>query len=71
MKSVVALEEFQKIIQQDQANISFCESELNWIENRKADWSSDRIRVGVIGVTSSGKSTLINAILGKIGRAHV
>ena len=64
MKSVVALEEFQKIIQQDQANISFCESELNWIENRKADWSSDRIRVGVIGVTSSGKSTLINAILG-------
>lgn len=64
MKSVVALEEFQKIIQRDQANTSFCESELNWIKNRKTDWSSDRIRVGVIGVTSSGKSTLINAILG-------
>ena len=64
MKSVVALEEFQKIIQRDPANISFCESELSWIENRKTDWSSDRIRVGVIGVTSSGKSTLINAILG-------
>lgn len=64
MKSVVALEEFQKVIQRDSANASFCESELNWIENRKVDWSSDRIRVGVIGVTSSGKSTLINAILG-------
>ena len=55
---------FQKVIQQNPANASFCESELNWIENRKLDWSSDRIRVGVIGVTSSGKSTLINAILG-------
>lgn len=64
MKSTTALDEFQKIIQQYSANTSFCESELRWIENRKSDWNFDRIRVGVIGVTSSGKSTLINAILG-------
>lgn len=64
MKSTTALDEFQRIIHQNSANTSFCESELRWIEHRKSDWGSDRIRVGVIGVTSSGKSTLINAILG-------
>lgn len=64
MKSMTALDEFQEIIQQYSANTSFCESELRWIESRKNDWDFDRIRVGVIGVTSSGKSTLINAILG-------
>lgn len=64
MKSVFALEKFQQFIQQEPTYTNFCESELSWIENRKLDWSTDRIRVGVIGVTSSGKSTLINAILG-------
>ena len=64
MTSIIALEKFQEIIRQDPNNIIFCERELDWIENRIHDWSSDRIRVGVIGVTSSGKSTLINAVLG-------
>lgn len=64
MKSIIALETYQKIIQQEPANRNFCKNELRWIENRKLDWGFDRIRVGVIGVTSSGKSTLINAILG-------
>ena len=64
MESAIALEEFQKIVQQHPKNADFCERELNWIKNRSLDWHSDRIRVGVIGVTSSGKSTLINAILG-------
>lgn len=64
MKSIVVLETYQKIIQQEPANRNFCKNELRWIENRRLDWGYDRIRVGVIGVTSSGKSTLINAILG-------
>lgn len=64
MKSIIALETYQKIIQQEPANRDFCKNELCWIENRRLDWGYDRIRVGVIGVTSSGKSTLINAILG-------
>ena len=64
MTSIIALKKFQEIIRQDPNNIIFCERELDWIENRIHDWSSDRIRVGVIGVTSSGKSTLINSVLG-------
>ncbi|KUO74926.1 MAG: hypothetical protein APF81_08210 [Desulfosporosinus sp. BRH_c37] len=40
------------------------EYEVDWLEQRKVKWSNNKIRIGVIGVTSSGKSTLINAILG-------
>lgn len=40
------------------------ESEIKLLNQRKEQWQSDKIRIGVIGVTSSGKSTLINAILG-------
>jgi len=40
------------------------EYEVDWLQQRKVKWSSNKIRIGVIGVTSSGKSTLINAILG-------
>ncbi len=39
-------------------------SDIEWLNSRKHHWGKDKIRVGVIGVTSSGKSTLINAILG-------
>ena len=39
--------------------------ELEWLNARKNKWSSNKIRVGFIGVTSSGKSTLLNAILGE------
>jgi len=38
--------------------------EVDWLQQRKVKWSTNKIRIGVIGVTSSGKSTLINAILG-------
>lgn len=38
--------------------------EVDWLQQRRVKWSSNKIRIGVIGVTSSGKSTLINAILG-------
>ncbi|MBD5133064.1 MAG: hypothetical protein HDT38_01115 [Clostridiales bacterium] len=65
MNSLEALREFQTVVRQDQYTINYCGRELNWIRNRAQDWASDRIRVGVIGVTSSGKSTLINAILGE------
>ena len=65
MNSLEALHEFQTVISQDRYTKDYCSRELNWIQSREQDWASDRIRVGVVGVTSSGKSTLINAILGK------
>lgn len=39
--------------------------DIKWLEDRKIKWDKNKIRVGIIGITSSGKSTLINAILGK------
>lgn len=42
----------------------FCKDSLEWVRARKTDWETDFVRVGVMGVTSGGKSTLVNAILG-------
>lgn len=39
--------------------------DIIWLENRKEKWQNNKVRVGIIGITSSGKSTLINAIIGK------
>ena len=40
-------------------------SELDNFRNRKTQAESNKYRLGVIGVTSSGKSTMINALLGE------
>lgn len=40
-------------------------ADIKWLEDRKIKWDRNKIRVGIIGITSSGKSTLINSILGK------
>lgn len=65
LSSKEALQDFQQIIAADPNLEEFCASEQSWIKSRRQDWERDRIRVGVIGVTSSGKSTLVNAILGR------
>lgn len=40
-------------------------SELDNFQNRKIQANSNTYRLGVIGVTSSGKSTMINSLLGE------
>lgn len=40
-------------------------SELENFQNRKRQADSNKYRLGVIGVTSSGKSTMINSLLGE------
>lgn len=65
MNNKEALQEFQKMIEKEPSISAFCSSEQKWIADRRRDWECDRIQVGVIGVTSCGKSTLVNAILGQ------
>lgn len=36
---------------------------IRWLERRRTLWASRGWRVGLIGITSSGKSTLVNALL--------
>ncbi|MDE6144632.1 MAG: dynamin family protein, partial [Muribaculaceae bacterium] len=59
--SIDAIIKLKQILSSDN---SFSE-EIRELDRKKAMWELDMIRVGVIGVTSSGKSTMINALLGE------
>ena len=64
MDSIRFLEEYENALHGDSQMAKLFEDKLGWIHSRKDDWKDDKIRVGIIGDTSSGKSTMINAILG-------
>ncbi len=64
MNSIDFIEELLKELSFDNDIKMIYNHKYNWAIYRKNAWEGDKIRVGVIGVTSSGKSTLINAIIG-------
>lgn len=64
MKSIDFIDQALNIFRQDIYTTERYSSEINWFLRRREKWNSDKIRIGVLGVTSSGKSTLINAVLG-------
>lgn len=64
MKEIILANEVEKILSQSKQRQLRYASDLDWLNTWKKLWETDRIRVGVIGVTSSGKSTLINSLLG-------
>lgn len=43
----------------------YFDKDLVWLRSRQKTWRSSRMRIALMGVTSTGKSTLLNAILGK------
>lgn len=61
------LEELQRQIRalmtQNDQLAGYFQSELEWLNRRAKLWQKDAFRVGLVGVTSSGKSTLVNALL--------
>jgi GTPase SAR1 family protein len=52
------------ILRSAPAGAEYFSADLEWLEQRLALWRGRSWRVGVIGITSSGKSTLLNALLG-------
>ncbi|MFD1885046.1 dynamin family protein [Paenibacillus wenxiniae] len=53
------------VMEKDDVTKRYFSSNIDWLEDRKQRWKDHYIRVGVIGVTSSGKSTLLNALMGE------
>lgn len=41
------------------------EHDLNWLSEREKQIDNNTIRIAIMGITSSGKSTLVNAIIGE------
>ncbi len=53
------------VLKKDSESINYFQNEIERIEKLNVSWKQNIIRVGIIGITSSGKSTLLNAILGE------
>ena len=64
MKSTQFIDSTLDILQSKQSVSERYHGDIEWLKERKGLWGRDKIRVGVLGVTSSGKSTLINAVIG-------
>lgn len=64
MNEIALVNDIKRILSFSEKRKRRYAKDLDWLEKWKNLWTTDRIRVGVIGVTSSGKSTLINALLG-------
>ena len=63
MTGIELINQILKILKNSET-VERYESVISRFEQRKEQWSKNKIRIGVIGVTSSGKSTMINSILG-------
>lgn len=64
MTGIELIEKASKVLMKDADLYKRYNSIISNFEQRKNQWNNNKIRIGVIGVTSSGKSTMINSILG-------
>lgn len=59
------IKEIRNVLEKDEYRKNRYENDIEWFKNREKIADGNIIRVAIIGVTSSGKSTLVNAILGE------
>ena len=64
MECIKYLDEYERLVSYDPQIAELYADKLGWIKLRRESWLDTKIRVGIIGDTSCGKSTMINAILG-------
>ncbi len=57
------ISESRDILSQTTSMREHFSSELEFLNRREKIWKEQRFRVGLLGITSSGKSTLVNALL--------
>jgi predicted GTPase len=54
-----------QILQREPSCKEFFQEEIAWLEQRRAIWTNHAWRLALVGITSSGKSTLVNALMGE------
>lgn len=59
------INEIKKVLQKNDYRKKRYNKDLEWFEDRKNIFNGNIIRVAIMGITSSGKSTLVNALLGE------
>lgn len=59
------IDEIKSVLEKNDYIKKRYEHDLNWLNERKKQIDNNTIRVAIMGITSSGKSTLVNAILGE------
>lgn len=65
IKSADIINNVVKILSKNEYRKNRYENDIQWLEDRREYASVNKVKVAIIGVTSSGKSTLVNALLGE------
>lgn len=59
------IDKIKNILEQNEYRQKRYSKDIEWFEERKDIFKDNIIRIAIMGVTSSGKSTLVNALLGE------
>jgi len=59
------INEIKKVLEINEYRKKRYNKDVEWFEDRKTMFMGNIIRVAIMGITSSGKSTLVNALLGE------
>lgn len=59
------IEKLQKLKENELPTANYLDNFNEWLLKRIDDWNQNSLRIGLVGITSAGKSTFINALAGE------